>query len=152
MPVSMDFASGMTSQHRAQVFREVKTALLGEYLDYTFLFDGMVPELDLGDSFRINPRIAVPVLVLSGTLDGRTVFESQREAVSGLKKATMITVANAGHNLFDRPSPEMLAIVHAFMDGDAVADSTIAVELPGLCPQESVKLPITSLRTFARCR
>ena len=77
----------------------------------------------------------MPVLVLSGTLDGRTVFESQREAVRGLEKATMITVANAGHNLFDRPRPEMLAIMHAFMDGDAVADSTIAVELPDFAPR-----------------
>lgn len=135
MPVAMDIASGMTGQHRARVIREAKKALLGEYLDYTFLFDGMVPELDLGDSFRINPRSAVPVLVLSGTLDGRTVFESQREAVRGLEKATMITVANAGHNLFDRPSPEMLEIMHAFMDGDAVADSTIAVELPDFAPR-----------------
>ena len=49
MPVAvMDIASGMTGQHRARVIREAKKALLGEYLDYTFLFDGMVPELHPG--------------------------------------------------------------------------------------------------------
>ena len=54
----------------------------------------VVPEYDLGDKFREKPISEVPVLLLSGTLDGRTYIESQRTAISGLKNAEMVTVKN----------------------------------------------------------
>lgn len=135
MPIAMDIASGMTADHRRRVLEQGKTAILGNYLDLVFLFDGMAPELDLGDAFRADPVSDVPVLVLSGTLDGRTPIESQREAVSRLKNKTMITVENAGHNLFDEPAAAIQETIDLFMQGSALRDSTIKVELPDMAPK-----------------
>lgn len=135
MPVAMDIASGMTADHRLTVSKQARTAILGDYLDYTFLFDGMARELDLGDAFRTNPTSDVPVLVLSGTLDGRTDIESQREAVSELKNVTLITVRNAGHNLFDEPSNEMQDTIDQFMEGRPIHDAIITIDLPDMGPK-----------------
>lgn len=136
MPIAMDLASGMTADHRSIVTHQARTAILGTYLNYTLQFDGVAPELDLGDDFRAAPVSDVPVLVLSGTLDGRTYVEGQREAVSGLRNATIITIRNAGHNLFDDPTKEMLDSIDRFMRGKAMRDATISVDLPNMAPQE----------------
>lgn len=130
MPVAMDIASGMTRAHKAVVAEQAKTAIVGPYLDPTFYLDDLAPELDLGDGFRREPVSEVPVLVLSGTLDGRTFIESQREAVSGLRNATVITVRNAGHNLFDERSADISATIDRFMEGQSLVLDALTVELP----------------------
>lgn len=135
MPVATDIASGMTADHRLMVSEQAEAALLGRYLDFTLQFDGMAPELDLGDAFRANPKSDVPVLVLSGALDGRTDVESQREAVSALKKVTIITIRNGGHNLFDEASNEMREVIDQFMEGKSIRDATIAIDLPDMAPK-----------------
>lgn len=135
MPYAMDIASGMTADRRSAIVEQAKTAILGNYLNFTFHFDGMAPELDLGDAFRANPTSAVPVLVLSGTLDGRTDIESQREAVSELRNVTIITVKNAGHNLFDEPSYELQETIDRFMEGRPVSDAVITIDLPDMAPK-----------------
>jgi pimeloyl-ACP methyl ester carboxylesterase len=135
MPIAMDIASGMTADHRRRILEQAKTAILGNYLDFALFFDGMAPELDLGDAFRAEPVSDVPVLVLSGTLDGRTPIENQHEAVSRLKNATMITIENAGHNLFDEPSAAIQETIDLFMAGATVRDGTIKVELPDMAPK-----------------
>lgn len=134
MPVAMDIASGMTAVRRRQVAAQARTALLGNYLDSAMLFDGMASELDLGDAFRAGPESDVPVLALSGTLDGRTTIDSQREALMGLTKATLVTVENAGHNLYDEPVAAIQEAIDRFMQGGAVGSGVIEVELPDMAP------------------
>jgi pimeloyl-ACP methyl ester carboxylesterase len=136
MPVAMDMASGMSSERRSKVARQAKTAIFGSYLDFVYHFDGMAPELDLGDAYRENPRSNVPVLVLSGSLDGRTVMESQREAVSGLRNVRIISVQNAGHNLYDEPSKEIPDAIGRFMQGKLANDPTIVVDLTDMAPKQ----------------
>lgn len=135
MPVAMDIASGMTAERRLKVSEQAKTAILGGHLNFTLHFDGMAPELDLGDAFRASPTSDVPVLVLSGALDGRTYAEGQREAVSELKNVTVITVRNAGHNLFDEASSEMQEAIDRFMEGKPVHDARIMIDLPDMAPK-----------------
>lgn len=135
MPLAMDIASGATSDHRHRVFDQAKTATLGNYMDGIVLYEGLAPELDLGDTFRTSPASEVPVLVLSGTLDGRTDIVSQREAIAGLKNATMITIENAGHNLFDDPSPAIQNAIDLFMAGHRLPVTSLEVELPNLAPR-----------------
>ena len=89
----------------------------------------MVDGLDLGDAFREPPVSDVPVLVLSGTLDGRTYPESQREAVAGLQKVHIVTIEDAGHNLF-MSSPEVTKVIQSFMRGDTVGVTRIKVDIP----------------------
>jgi pimeloyl-ACP methyl ester carboxylesterase len=131
MSAGMDIASGMTAGRKVKIAQQAKTALLRDYLNFTYHFDGVAPELDLGDGFRVGPYSDVPVLLFSGTLDGRTYIESQHEAVAGLKNVTLVTVKNAGHNLY-MSSPEVQDAINHFMEGKAQPKTTITIDLPNL--------------------
>ena len=134
MPVAMDIASGMTADRRLDVADQATTAILGDYRDPALLFDGLAPELDLGDAFRADPVSDVPALASSGTLDGRTTVDSQRESLKGLTSASMITVENAGHNLFDGNAASIQDAIVRFMNGSTGIADSIEVALPELAP------------------
>jgi len=134
MATAMDIASGMTSDRKAEIAVQAETSLLGTFLNFTYHFDGMLPELDLGDDFRAKPVSAVPVMLLSGTLDGRTYVESQLEAVSELANVTAVTVKNAGHNLF-MSSDEVQEAINRFMEDKPQFQNTITIDLPDFAPQ-----------------
>jgi len=129
MSTVMDVASGIGERRRRDVERQAETSLLNDFLNSTLFLTGVAPELDLGDSFRKPPMSDVPLLLLSGTLDGRTYIGSQREAVSGFTQLSAVTVRNAGHNLF-MSSPEVSEVIVRFMRGEPVADRVIVVPLP----------------------
>jgi pimeloyl-ACP methyl ester carboxylesterase len=129
MPLAMDIASGISRERLTRMELEAKTALLGDYLNFPMPhFDGLAPELDLGDEFRKGPWSDIPTLVLIGSLDGRIYPDEQREAVKGLRKARIVLVKNAGHNLF-MTSPEVTSRIESFMRGDKVSTEDIEVEL-----------------------
>ncbi len=71
----------------------------------------------------------VPTLLLTGTLDGRTYPQAQKEAVTGLSNVTAVTVVHAGHNLF-MSSPKVTETIQQFMRGEAVASDEIVLPLP----------------------
>lgn len=133
MSTAMDIASGMTRGRRDEVARQAETALLKDYLNFSYHYDGIAPELDLGDDFRTKPESDVPVLLLSGTLDGRTYIESQLEAVSELGNLNTITVENAGHNLF-MSSVEVQEAINRFLEGKPVLKDVISIDLPRMAP------------------
>lgn len=130
MSTAMDRASGITDSRLAQVDKEAENSLLGAYLN--FPMPQALTELehiDLGDDFRAKPESAIPTLVLTGSLDGRTYPASQREATSGLTNATHITVQGAGHNLF-MASPAVEEVMGMFLSGHEVTTNTIEVPIP----------------------
>ena len=130
MPFAMDIASGITDERLKQVEAQAKTSLLGLALNFPMpQLNRQVPNLDLGDQFRANPQSAVPTLLLSGTLDGRTFPEEQNEAASGLTNLQTVTVKNAGHNLF-MSSPEITKVIKEFLAGKPVSHTIITVDLP----------------------
>lgn len=130
MNFAMDNASGTGEARRAEIERQAETSLLGDYLNFPMPhLDNYVDGLDLGDAFREAPQSDVPTLVLSGTLDGRTYVESQREAVAGLSNVHIVTVENAGHNLF-MLSPMVTETIQDFMRGDEVTIDTLTVDIP----------------------
>ena len=130
MTFAMDIASGAAPLRVAEIDQQAETSLLKDYLNFPMpQLNNYVPGLDLGDAFRESPISDVPVLVLSGTLDGRTYPESGREAVSGLSNARIVTLRNAGHNLF-MSSPEVTELIEAFMRGEATETDTLTVEIP----------------------
>jgi pimeloyl-ACP methyl ester carboxylesterase len=100
MSVAMDIASGTSTDRRALIEEQAKSSLLGPYLNQAIEFEDTAENLVLSESFRINPVSDVPVLLLSGTLDGRTYLSSQIEAVSGLSDLDHMIIDGAGHNLF----------------------------------------------------
>ncbi|UTW60444.1 alpha/beta hydrolase [Kordiimonas sp. SCSIO 12603] len=127
----MDIASGMTADRKAAIAEEAQTSLLKDYLNFSYHLDGLAPELDLGDGFRAKPASDIPLLLLSGTLDGRTYIESQLEATEEMKNRTAVTVVNAGHNLF-MLSPKVQETINLFMEDKPVTDTTIVVDLPDM--------------------
>lgn len=129
MSTMMDVASGITADRRSMIEKEAETALLRTYLNFTLNLLDVVPEVDLGDAFRQRPVSDTPILVLSGTLDGRTYIESQIEATSGFSNRHAVKVANAGHNLF-MASPEVTETIQDFMRGKDVDGRIITIDPP----------------------
>ena len=134
MALAMDIASGIESTRLAQVNQQAQSAILGDWLNFPMphLYD-VLPDITLDSSFRNGPNSSVPTLLLSGTLDGRTYPESQREAVAGLSNVQIVTVTNAGHNLF-MSSPEVTKTINAFMRGEALQANEIIIPLPDFAP------------------
>jgi len=132
MSTAMDLASGITTERLAQVEREAQTALLGAYLNFPMpQLDGVWDGFGLDDAFRAAPSGDTPILLLSGTLDGRTYPDSQRAALAGMSNVDWVIVENAGHNLF-MTTPEVHAVMHRFMMGVDVDGERITAPLPDL--------------------
>jgi pimeloyl-ACP methyl ester carboxylesterase len=131
MSIATDIASGTGPERRAMILKQAETGLVGRYLNHEVELEDVKPELNLGPDFRSDPISDVPVLLLSGTLDGRTYIESQREAVRGLSNVTIVEVENAGHNLF-MSSPDVTAIIQSFMRGETVETAKVTVDFPDL--------------------
>lgn len=131
MQTLMDVASGTSAKRRALIAMQAKTSLLSTFLNQTVTMEDVDPSLVMGDKFREKPVSNIPVLLLSGTLDGRTYIESQAEAVSGLRNRQIVVVKNAGHNLF-MVSPQVTSTIQDFMRGKNVNGREINAELPDM--------------------
>lgn len=130
MPTMMDVASGISDERLALFEDQAPAGIVGGYLNFPMPQAlGVVDGLDLGDDFRAGPTGDTPVLVLTGTLDGRTYIEGQAEAVAGLSNVTQVMVVNAGHNLF-MTTPEVGEVMAEFMRGEPVHTTEITVDLP----------------------
>jgi pimeloyl-ACP methyl ester carboxylesterase len=130
MSFGMDVASGVTADKLNQYNNQAEQSLVGKSLNFPMpQLNRVIDGLDLGDEFREFPKSDVPTLLLTGTLDGRTYIESQREATQGLTNLTQVMVKNAGHNLF-MVSPEVTKVIQQFMSDKDVNTTEIAFELP----------------------
>ena len=57
-----------------------------------------IPVRDLGDDFRKPVSSETPVLVISGTLDGRTPVSNAEAMLPGFKNATHLIIDGAAHS------------------------------------------------------
>lgn len=132
MSTAMDIVSGISAERLELFEQQAPTGLTGGMLNFPMpQASGVWDGFDLGDEFRANPTGDMPVLVLSGTLDGRTYPQSQAEAVADLSDIHIVTIENAGHNLF-MTSSEVHDVMHAFMRGETGLAETISVDLPDM--------------------
>jgi hypothetical protein len=98
---SEDFFSGggglsSTAAKEKATAKQAKTSLLGSLLNFPMPhLNEVVDGLDLGDEFRHFPTSDVPTLLLTGTLDGRTYIEAQKEATKVLTNLTQVIVKKA---------------------------------------------------------
>ena len=130
MSTAMDLASGIGAARLAEFERQAETGLVGAYLNFPMpQVRGAWDGFDLGEGFRTAPTGDTPVLLLTGTLDGRTYPQGQAAAVAGLDDVTQVVVRHAGHNLF-MSSSQVHDVMHRFMRGEPVAASEIVVDLP----------------------
>lgn len=127
-----DCSSGASIKRRKRVVREAKTTLLGNAADIEF------PDVcaawgnpDLGDEFRSPVKSNVPVLFVSGTLDGRTPVSNAEAVRRGFPNSTHLIVEGAWHSdpLF-LSSPQIKDVMSEFMRGVRV--STTRITLPPL--------------------
>ncbi len=129
MSAAMDAASGVSLLRRARIAGEAPRTLLGDAIN----FPG--PEQtaalgvsDLGPAFRSPIVSDVPVLFISGTLDGRTPASNADEVAAGFANGARLVVEGAGHSdpLF-LGSPLILERMRAFFGGAVPRDDTLAV-------------------------
>lgn len=123
-----DCQSGAPEARQRRVAAEAGTALLGRAtLDFPESCAGWgVPELDL--SYRAPVRSPVPVLLISGTLDGRTPVRNAEEVLRGLPHGVHLVIDGASHgdDLF-LSSPEIAATMLDFFRGRPVRSRTLAL-------------------------
>ena len=130
MGEAMDVASGISPQ-RLQLFeKQVPGSLLGDIVNFPMphIADSLgVPVLP--DNFRAPFRSDVPVLFMSGTLDGRTSPDSARELIRQFSRGSHLIVENGGHNLFEA-SPQIKDVVVAWFRGEVPKVATLVLAPP----------------------
>lgn len=124
-----DLASGTDMKRRQLIEDQGRSALIGTRLNAPYAFEDIRPALVLGPDFREAVRTDVPVLMLSGTLDGRTFPAAAREASARMPNVTHVMIRDAGHNLF-MTDPAVGELMHRFMRGDSDLPSEITVPIP----------------------
>jgi pimeloyl-ACP methyl ester carboxylesterase len=127
MSMVMDCASYGTPERLARIEREAETTRLGATIDHPYpcicAAEGM-PRLDA--SFRAPVESDVPVLFVSGTLDGRTPVSNAEEIAAGFPNAAHLIVRGAAHgNDLFLSTPEIAETVRAFLRGEAVGVRTV---------------------------
>lgn len=138
MSFVMDCASGVSPKRWAQIKREETTRIVGSLIDFPF------PEIceawgnpDLGSTFRSPVKSKLPVLFISGTLDGRTPVSNADEIRRGFPNSIHLIVDQAGHVDASMFKPETIAVMLEFLKGLSVSTSRVAspaLELPTLNP------------------
>ena len=98
MTYAMDCASGISPGRAERVKQERAEAFLGDLVDFPF------PAIceawgapDLGPDFRAPVYADVPVLFVSGTLDGRTPVSNAEEVRAGFPHSQHLVVEGAAH-------------------------------------------------------
>jgi len=99
MPLAMEVASAQSAERRARFESESRQSLFGEALAFPFPMLGEGLGLaDLGPRFRAPLKLQRPVLLVNGTLDGRTPMVNRQELLPGLQQASLLEVNNASHD------------------------------------------------------
>ncbi|MCD9030653.1 alpha/beta hydrolase [Luteimonas sp. Y-2-2-4F] len=132
MPLAMEAASGSSARRRALAGAQARRSLFADALNFPFpaLADGL-GLVDLGDAFRAPLRSEVPVLLVSGTLDGRTPPANAQALSAGLPRAARLLVRNASHD--DElwlGHPAIAGRIADFAAGRDVADAELTVPPP----------------------
>lgn len=129
MGMGMDLASGITPHRRKLIEIQAKTTLLGDAINFPYLhhYDAL-PELVAGPEFRAPYPSELPVLCISGTLDGRTSVGNAVETLRYLPNGRHLVLEGAGHSdpLF-LSSPRILEVMKAFFSGETVEDERVVV-------------------------
>ena len=134
MPIAMELASGISSKRLEKVKSEAKMAVLGDAINFPMPhLRGAIPGIELGGWYREPVISDRPALFLSGTLDGRTYPEATREIADGFSNSGIITIKNAGHNLFFS-HPDLSDIISEFYSGEMPKNLQLESKLPDLGP------------------
>jgi pimeloyl-ACP methyl ester carboxylesterase len=114
MAVTMDCASFASSARLERIRREAGNTIPGATIDFPFpdICTGTkLPRLD--DSFRKSFHSDLPVLFITGEMDGRTPISNAEEVAAGFPNHQHLIVANAAHGIMGYPelNPAMLTFL-----------------------------------------
>ena len=114
MSVTMDCASYASAARLERIRREAPNTLTGATIDFPFpdICEGTkLPRLD--DQFRKPLHSDLPVLFITGEMDGRTPISNAEEVAAGFPNHQHLSVANAAHGIIGYPelTPAMLAFL-----------------------------------------
>ncbi|MFC3816136.1 alpha/beta hydrolase [Lysobacter sp. GCM10012299] len=132
MSLAMDVASGQSPQRRALVEAQARRSLFGDALNFPFpaIGDGL-GLADLGEAFRGPLRSDVPVLFISGTLDGRTPPANAEALRPGFSNSRSLLVRGASHdNEMWLGQAAIAEDIAGFLAGRPVSDAVL--DLPPL--------------------
>ncbi len=118
----MDCASWATEKRLRQIEREALETVLGAAIDFPYPCICEVEGMPrLGDDFSGPLESDIPVLFVSGTLDGRTPISNAKEIAKGFSNHRHLIIRNASHggDLFTS-SPKILEAVKMFLRGESV--------------------------------
>lgn len=129
MSAAMDMASGISPQRKALVEAQSKETLLAGAINFPYFAEQAslgIP--DLGEAFRSPVKSDVPVLCISGTMDGRTPVSNAMEVLEFLPNGQHIIIEGAGHSdpLF-LSSPKILENMRLFLNGKPIKDPKITL-------------------------
>jgi pimeloyl-ACP methyl ester carboxylesterase len=151
MPWMVTCASGASEERYRRIRREAKQTLLGDAVDC--LSSGLGEALgnpDLGPAYRAPIRSEVPVLFISGTLDGRTPVSNAEEVRRGFPNSEHLIVEGASHgyDLFFF-TPKVQEVMREFLKGQPISTARVALStfpfLP-IEPQGGNRAPRRKLR------
>jgi pimeloyl-ACP methyl ester carboxylesterase len=129
MSYCMDSASGASPERMGQVARQAPLTLLEDVMDLPFPYISSVWDMpDLGPEFRSPISTDVPVLFISGSLDGRTPPSNVEELGDGFANSKHIKVLGGTHSSSKLVSvPAIRAAMSAFLLGEVVTDPQVEV-------------------------
>jgi pimeloyl-ACP methyl ester carboxylesterase len=136
MAYMTDCSSGASPELRGRIQREIKGTLLGNAADIVFpdICDAW-NSLDLGKDFRAPVKSKVPVLFISGTLDGRTPVSNAVKVGKGFRNGKYLIIEGAWHGdpLFVS-SPKIKDVMMEFMTGVPLSTNKIILQSPKFAP------------------
>ena len=127
--LAMDCASGASPAWLARIAREARGTVLGDAINVPMPeVCAHLPIAVLDDAFRTNPRASVPVLAISGTLDGRTPPSGAARVLASLSQGRHLILEGAGHGdgLFVA-SPRITEAILQFLRGELADDERVAL-------------------------
>jgi pimeloyl-ACP methyl ester carboxylesterase len=139
MAFVMDCASGGTKARMRRIERETSGSMLGNYGNIIF------PDVcdawgvaDLGDGFRKPKASSVPVLFISGTLDGRTPVSNAEMEKKYFRNSHHLVLEGAWHSdpLF-LSSPKIKDVMIEFMKGGVPSVTSIKLDPVKFVPLKS---------------
>ena len=135
----MDCASGVSASRLERIKRERKGTLLGDVINLPF------PDIceawgvaRLGDGFRRPPKSKVPVLIISGTIDGRTPVSNGVALGKRLSRSVQLVIEGASHDGLFASSPRISEVVAEFVKTGRISTSRISLGPISFFPVENV--------------
>lgn len=120
--VLLDNSLGITQARDTKLLAEKGSRWLGDINDYYRNTRDLVPTPNVGDAFRADWEISVPVLLMNGDTDWSTPLENAVHARSHLRQGHLVTVQGGTHctendELFEL-QPQVAQQVFGFVDAD----------------------------------